>query len=118
MTISLKRAYETPSAQDGYRVLVDRLWPRGVSADRLAADEWLKDAAPSDRLRASFHAGDLSWGEFRKRYLAELRAHRGELRRLAAIAKRRTVTLLFAAHDVERNNAVVMRQYLRMLGAG
>ncbi|SFR53456.1 Uncharacterized conserved protein YeaO, DUF488 family [Marinobacter daqiaonensis] len=115
MTVETKRAYEEPSKSDGYRVLVDRMWPRGVAKDELKADEWLKDVAPSDELRKDFHAGDLSWDEFRRAYLMELKEHRETLRPLAKRADSSTVTLLFSSKDEEHNNAVVLRQYLQML---
>lgn len=115
MSIALKRAFEAPSPDDGYRVLVDRLWPRGVAKADARIDEWRKELAPSDTLRKAFHAGELGWGEFRRRYLTELKAHREALRSLAARAARDTVTLVFASKDVRHNNAVVLRQYLEML---
>lgn len=117
MNIALKRAYEKPAPSDGYRVLVDRLWPRGVARAEARIDEWIKEAAPSDGLRTSYHDGALGWAEFRSRYLAELRDHRGELRKLADRAAEGKVTLVFSSKNKERNNAVVMKQYLKMLGA-
>lgn len=117
MPIALKRAYEQPTSADGYRVLVDRLWPRGISKGEARIDQWLKDAAPSNELRQWFHKDRSRWGAFRKRYLAELAEHREQLRQLAQRARRSTVTLVFSATDAQRNNAVVMKQYLRMLGA-
>lgn len=115
MFLSLKRAYEKPEPNDGYRVLVDRLWPRGVSKRQARIDEWLKEIAPSEPLRRSFHPARLSWGEFRRRYLSELKAHREELRSIARRARREPVTLVYAARDEKRNNAVVLKQYLEML---
>ncbi|MDN3522585.1 DUF488 family protein [Halomonas ramblicola] len=105
-----------PSHEDGYRVLVDRLWPRGLAKAEARIDAWPKEAAPSDELRKAFHAGELGWGEFRRRYLAELKAHRETLRPLAERAAREPVTLVFASKDERHNNAVVLGQYLRMLG--
>lgn len=118
MSIVLKRAYESSTPRDGRRILVDRIWPRGLSKNEINIDEWMKEVAPSDRLRRSFHRGELAWGEFRKGYLLELKSHRDELRRLARISKQGRVTLVFGANDKEHNNAVVLRQYLKMLGAG
>lgn len=118
MPILLKRAYEQPTSGDGYRILVDRLWPRGLTKDEIKINEWRKETAPSDRLRKAFHAGKLTWREFRNAYLTELKSHRNDLRRLARIAKAGRVTLVFSAHDKEHNNAVVLRHYLKMLGAG
>jgi len=118
MSVVIKRAYEQPTGDDGYRVLVDRLWPRGLARDDIRLDEWLKDVAPSDQLRRSFHRDETTWGEFRNRYLSELKDHRGELRRLVEISRQGRLTLIFSAKDPERNNALVLKQYLRMLGAG
>lgn len=118
MPISLKRAYDAPAPDDGYRVLVDKLWPRGVSKDDAALGEWKKDIAPSDELRKAFHDGTLSWGDFRNRYLSELKHRRNELRELANRAAEEHVTLVFGSKDLERNNAVVVKQYLEMLGTG
>lgn len=115
MSVSLKRVYDKPSADDGYRVLVDRIWPRGIAKEALRADEWLREVAPSSGLRKAFHAGDLSWDEFRRAYLMELRDHRETLRPLAEKAASAPVTLLFSARDEQHNNAVVLRQYLNML---
>jgi len=118
MTIEFKRVYEDPTPEDGYRVLVDRLWPRGVSRDGAELDEWMKDVAPSDELRKALHDGELEWGDFRRRYLSELKEHRRSLRDLAKRAREAKVTLLFGSRDEEHNNAVVLGQYLRMLGVG
>lgn len=117
MSVFLKRAYEPALPRDGYRVLVDRLWPRGRSKDELKIDEWLKELAPSDSIRKAFHRGDLSWKAFRNAYLGELKQHRADLRRLAQIARDRRLTLVFASQDETHNNAVVLKQYLKMLGA-
>jgi uncharacterized protein YeaO (DUF488 family) len=118
MAIVTKRAYEAASEKDGYRVLVDRLWPRGVSKDQARIDEWLKQVAPSDALRRWFHSEPSRWGEFRRRYLAELKDHRAVLRELAQRGRKGRVTLVFGASDEKRNNAVVLQQYLKMLGRG
>ena len=115
MSIQLKRAYD-PLGNDGYRVLVDRLWPRGIPKEELQADEWLREVAPTDDLRKDFHKGRLSWGEFRRGYLGELKQQRDRLRPVDERATGETVTLLFSAKDRDRNNAVVMRHYLAMLG--
>jgi len=118
MPINLKRVYEEPAESDGYRILVDRLWPRGLAKEDIELDEWLKQIAPSDRLRKAFHNDVITWGEFRNRYLADLEQHRDELRRLVEIAQKGRLTLVFGARDSEHNNAVVVKQYLQMLGAG
>jgi len=115
MPILLKRVYDEPDPGDGYRVLVDRLWPRGVTTEAVRLDAWLKDTGPSEGLRRAFHEGELDWPEFRRRYLAELKAHRDTLRPLARRAHEEPVTLVFGARDRARNNAVVLRSYLRML---
>lgn len=117
MPLELKRVYENPSPRDGYRVLVDRLWPRGVSKDAAQLDAWMKHIAPSDELRKWFHHDRQKWAEFRRRYLSELKDHREELRRLARRSRQERVTLVFGARDEERNHAVVLKQYLKMLGA-
>ncbi len=117
MAIQRKRIYEDPSPQDGYRVLVDRLWPRGISKADAQLDAWLKSEAPSNELRKWFHQNRSQWGAFRRRYLGELRQHRESLRPLARRARHRRVTLLYASTDPEHNNAVVLEQYLRMLRA-
>lgn len=117
MTIRLKRAFDKPNRRDGYRVLVDRIWPRGIPKAEARIDEWRKEIAPSSELRKAYHAGELGWGEFRRRYLAELKTHREALRDLAARARKRSVTLVFASRDEQHNNAEVLRQYLAMLKA-
>ena len=115
MSILLKRVYERPSPADGTRVLVDRLWPRGVTKRAAALDAWLKELAPSHALRRWFHARPRHWEMFRKRYLQELcqpAAERAleELYRMAA--RRRQLTLVFAARNPEQNNAAVLKQLL------
>lgn len=113
MTIKLKRIYEPLADQDGYRVLIDRLWPRGVSKERGACDEWLKEIAPSAELRNWFHHDPARFDEFRVRYEAELAGSTvvETLRQL--LTQRETVTLLFAAADLTMNQAVVLRDYMR-----
>jgi len=116
MAIRIKRAYDDPAADDGYRVLVDRLWPRGLAKSEAELDDWLRSVAPDDDLRRRFHAQQISWGEFRRQYLSELKEHRETLRRLSERARSQTVTLIFSAKNEKRNNAVVVKQYLEMLG--
>jgi uncharacterized protein YeaO (DUF488 family) len=112
--IQIKRAYEPFQKKDGYRVLVDRLWPRGIRKADLAFDAWLKELAPSNELRRSFAHDPRRWATFRQRYRAELRS--AEQRdRLADLAKRGakgTVTLLYSAKDTDHNNAVVLKSVL------
>jgi uncharacterized protein YeaO (DUF488 family) len=115
MAIKLKRVYEEPDAADGYRVLVDRLWPRGLTKEKTRLDEWAKEIAPSNELRKWFHADRSKWAEFRKKYLAELKEHREEVARLAKLAIRRRVTLLYSSTEAERNNATVLADYLEKL---
>jgi uncharacterized protein YeaO (DUF488 family) len=111
--IRLKRAYEPASPSDGYRVLVDRLWPRGVSTQRAALDEWQKELAPSSELREWFGHEPARFPEFRRRYLDELRRQRSRLTELRRHARAGTLTLVYAAHDTEHNDAVVLADVLR-----
>lgn len=108
--VQLKRAYEPPDPSDGTRVLVDRLWPRGVKKSEAAIDVWLKDVAPSTTLRQWFGHDPAKWAEFQKRYRAEL-AHSAALEELkAVVARNKRTTLVFGAHDPDHNNAVVLRK--------
>jgi len=111
--IRLKRAYEPASAADGYRVLVDRLWPRGVSKKQAKLDEWAKELAPSSQLREWFGHEPIRFSEFRRRYIDELRADVPRLTELRRRARMRTLTLVYAAHDSEHNDAVVLAEVLR-----
>jgi uncharacterized protein YeaO (DUF488 family) len=113
MDVRLKRAYEAASADDGYRVLVDRLWPRGVSRTQAQLDQWEKSLAPSSKLRAWFGHEPGRFAEFRRRYVDELRANTELLRSLRRRARRGTVTLVYSAHDSEHNDAVVLAEVLR-----
>ncbi len=110
--IRLKRVYEPASPEDGFRVLVDRLWPRGLSAEKVQAGLWMKEVAPSDELRRLFHHDLARWTEFRERYFAELDANPEPVQKLLQYAALGRLTLLFAARDVEVNQAVVLREYL------
>jgi uncharacterized protein YeaO (DUF488 family) len=111
--IQVKRIYEEPSASDGMRILVDRIWPRGISKERARLDLWAKDVAPSTELRQWFHRNVSQWDEFRKRYLAELKEKSTELAAIRAeIARRRGVTLLSAAANSTRNHATVLKEVL------
>lgn len=111
MQIRLKRAYEEPGKQDGQRILVDRLWPRGVKKEALALDEWMKDVAPSTELREWFHADPSQWEEFEKRYLAELKRNKAAMHLLER-AKSGRVTLVYGARDEQRNHALILKQFL------
>lgn len=115
MTIQCKRVYETASADDGYRVLVDRLWPRGVKKAELAFDEWCKDLTPSAALRKEFHAEMIDFAAFREAYLQELAEHKDQGLTLAARQKQQTVTLLYAAKNEQQNHARVLAEWLRSL---
>lgn len=108
----VKRIYEPPEASDGRRVLVDRLWPRGMSKDRARIDEWLKETAPSTELRKWFSHDPSKWAEFKRRYAAELEGKEAILDALRAEARSGTVTLLYGARDEEHNQAVAMRELL------
>jgi uncharacterized protein YeaO (DUF488 family) len=110
--IHLKRAYEAAAADDGLRVLVERLWPRGVSKKDAKIDLWLKELAPSTELREWYGHDPARWPTFRKRYRAELKAHDGLLQLLKLVTGERAVTFVYAAHDEERNSAVVLKEYL------
>lgn len=110
--VRLKRAYEAPAAADGMRVLVDRLWPRGVRKTEAAIDEWAKDLAPSAPLRKWFGHEPDKWPEFRRRYAEELGRHGEALERLRTLARNGPITLVYAARDEAHNDAVVLREIL------
>ncbi|KAB0266527.1 DUF488 domain-containing protein [Microvirga brassicacearum] len=110
--VKLKRAYEDPAPADGVRVLVDRLWPRGVKKEDAAIEQWAKDLAPSTDLRKWFGHDPARWDEFRKRYADELRRHPEEVGQLRDLARRGQVTLVYAARDELHNDAVVLRDFL------
>ncbi len=110
--ILLKRAYQPVAASDGRRVLVERLWPRGVGKSALRLDEWAKNAAPSPALRRWFGHDLRRWPEFRRRYLAELKANPAGWKPVLALARRGRVTFVFAARDPEHNGAVVLKAFL------
>ena len=110
--IRIKRAYEPPSARDGKRILVDRMWPRGKKKEELQLEEWRKDVAPSGPLCKWFGHDPERWQEFRNRYFAQLDRNPEAWKPLAEKATKSTVTLVFAARDEEHNNAVALSQYL------
>jgi uncharacterized protein YeaO (DUF488 family) len=113
MDVRLKRAYDAASPGDGYRVLIDRLWPRGISRERAKLDDWEKELAPSAELRQWFGHDPTRFAEFRRRYLDELRSERRRLSTLRRRARAGTVTLVYSAHDTEHNDAVVLSEVLR-----
>ncbi|PBC03685.1 DUF488 domain-containing protein [Mesorhizobium sp. WSM3860] len=110
--VKLKRAYESPATDDGKRVLVDRLWPRGVKKADAAIDHWMKELAPSTELRKWFGHDPARWEEFRRRYAAEIHEHRDELDRLRDLMRDGAVTLVYSAHNEAHNDAVVLREIL------
>lgn len=115
MTVSIKRVYEPAERSDGVRVLVDRLWPRGLTKEKAAIDEWLRDLAPSNELRRWYHARPAEWEAFRKKYLKELTQPEPQdaLHRLYDLAHKKTqLTLLFASKNESLNNAVVLKELL------
>ena len=115
MKVTIKRVYEPPASADGYRVLVDRLWPRGLTKEKARADEWLRDLAPSNELRRWYHTRPEEWEAFRKKYLKELSqaaAHEALDRLYQLVHAKKRVTLVFASKNEERNNATVLQELL------
>ena len=110
--IKLKRAYEPASKDDGLRILVERLWPRGMSKQKARIDLWLKDLAPSTELRQWYGHDPARWPQFRKRYWAELKGQGDVLALLRYVTEERTVTFIYAASDEERNSAVALKEFL------
>ena len=112
--VRTKRVYEPAAKGDGYRVLVDRLWPRGMKKEAAKIDLWMKDVAPSDALRKSFHHEAMKWPIFEKKYQAELKEKKGSLAELKKLEKQHgTLTLLFGARDPEHNQAVIIAEALK-----
>lgn len=116
MEIRIKRVYDPPAAEDGARVLVDRLWPRGQTKEKAALDAWLKDFAPSHELRREFHGQPEKWSEFVRAYRKELGDLKAVKAQLDALARDGRVTFLFAATDPERNNAAALKAILEKRG--
>jgi uncharacterized protein YeaO (DUF488 family) len=112
MALMLKRAYDAPSSSDGYRVLVDRLWPRGLTKEKLRLDAWAKELAPSNELRKWIHSDMTKWAEFKRRYLKELASQSVAATEIRTRARRGTVTLIFATRDPDHNHAVVLKEFL------
>ena len=112
MTLQLKRIYEPPAKQDGYRILVDRLWPRGLTKQKAAIDLWLKEIAPSTELRKWFGHDPGKWKEFQQKYLKELKENKEAVAVLKDHLKKETVTLLYAAKDEEHNEARVISAFV------
>ena len=115
--IQIKRAYEPPLDADGTRILIDRLWPRGIKKEALALGQWAKELAPSTELRQWFGHDPALWPEFRRRYAAELRPHAELLESLRTLARQGTITLVYGSHEEAYNNAVAMREFLLTPGA-
>jgi uncharacterized protein YeaO (DUF488 family) len=111
--IKLKRVYDPVSRTDGTRFLVERLWPRGLSKERLHATAWLKEVGPSTELRKWFNHDPRKWSQFRTRYFRELDSRPESWRPILEAAKRGTVTLLYSSHDEQHNNAVALKEYLQ-----
>lgn len=116
--IILKRAYEPVAREDGTRFLVERLWPRGVKRDALRLDAWLKEVAPTTKLRQWFGHDPAKWPEFQRRYRAELDRNAGALEPILKAVHRGRVTLIYSSHDQEHNNAVVLKTYIETRLAG
>lgn len=110
--IKIKRIYDPPLPNDGKRIYIDRLWPRGMKKEEVKIDEWLKEISPSDALRKWFGHDSSKYAEFKRQYTRELEKHSETLKRIKKEGKKETVTLLFSAKDVEHNNATVMREIL------
>ena len=114
MRIQLKRAYDPPSKSDGTRILIDRLWPRGLTKAKAKIDLWLKEIAPSTELRKWFHreVEGADWKEFRRRYLSELKNHHNELQLLRSKTRQSPVTLIYSARNREQNHGVILKKIL------
>lgn len=111
--VKIKRAYAEPEKSDGFRILVDRLWPRGLTKEKAKVDLWLKEVAPSTELRKWFAHDEKKWPEFQSRYLDELKLHSDQLHLLKEKSAKGPVTLLFAAKDEEHNEAVILQKLLQ-----
>ena len=112
VNVKLKRAYESPGSRDGTRILIDRLWPRGVSKADAALDQWMKDIAPSTELRKWFGHDPARWEEFRRRYAEELQQNAELLSELRSLARQGPLTLVYSAHDEVHNDAIVLKDQL------
>ncbi|MGH8820338.1 MAG: DUF488 domain-containing protein [Rhodoferax sp.] len=115
--IRIKRAYEPPLDADGTRILIDRLWPRGIKKEALALSQWMKELSPSTELRHWYGHDPELWPEFRRRYAAELRPHAQRFELLRALAREGTITLVYGARNETQNNAVALREFLLTPGA-
>ena len=114
--IHLKRVYEPPSRDDGVRILVERLWPRGLTKARAAVDLWIKDVAPSPDLRKWFGHDPARWKQFKQRYWSELKDKKDDVDLLRSKARERDVTFIYAAHDEEHNGALALKEFIEQRG--
>jgi uncharacterized protein YeaO (DUF488 family) len=112
MPLQIRRVYDTPHKDDGLRILVDRLWPRGLTKEAAAVDQWCRDCAPSSELRKWFAHDRAKWDEFRRRYFAELASREEFLEPIRTLSGRKRVTLLYAARDLQCNHALALMEYL------
>jgi uncharacterized protein YeaO (DUF488 family) len=112
MSIRIKRIYDPPSPQDGFRILVDRLWPRGLSKEKAKVDLWLREISPSNELRKWYGHDPEKWGEFKRRYYEEIGSQQEPLELLLKKAKQGTITLLYGSKEEKLNNAVALKEYL------
>lgn len=110
--IKIKRVYDEPAKEDGFRILIDRLWPRGFTKEKAAIDEWAKDLAPSTELRTWFRHSAVLWKDFEKKYLAELKQNKAMADFLEQHKDKKRITLIFATKDLEHNHAIVLQEYL------
>jgi uncharacterized protein YeaO (DUF488 family) len=117
MPVRIKRVYDEPGRSDGYRILVDRLWPRGLSKEKASVDEWLRDIAPSDELRKWFSHDRERWEEFRTRYWRELETKGALVEAIRARARKGVVTLLYSTRETVANNAAALKEFLERTGA-
>jgi uncharacterized protein YeaO (DUF488 family) len=113
MTVKIKRIYEPFSKADGYRILVDRLWPRGIKKEDAHIDKWMKEIAPSTELRQSFHHGTDNWDQFVMKYRTELNKSGAVDELLADISEYKTVTLLYAVRDEHQNHALILKEFIK-----
>ena len=112
--VTLKRAYDPVAPTDGKRLLVERLWPRGLAKDTLKLDGWIREVAPTTELRKWFGHDPAKWRQFRTRYFRELDSQPESWQPIVSLARRGTVTLVYSSHDEEHNNAVALREYLQL----
>jgi uncharacterized protein YeaO (DUF488 family) len=110
--LKIKRVYDPVSTDDGKRILIDRLWPRGINKEKAHIDEWVKEIAPSNELRKWYAHDPAKWAEFKKRYEKEIAGEAERLKKIKAEARKQTVTLLFSSKELERNNAVALKEML------